>query len=214
MCHTSLQSKADTPQALNRVAPRRPNKKRSKLCQGTISAFANLVPSGTRRAAKPGSRVAGGTMAHTHTHTSYGRSYLDIQSTPNHGRCYMPFILEEGNWLGTLEVQVHSSFTTLLLPIPSLSRCDASWPLADFRASRMMTTSFSSLSDALHYFTTMKGPLLLISVSFSFLWASCRPPKVSSKHGEESASPNYPLRHPKYHLVETIRPLVEVRLGV
>ena len=26
--------------------------------------------------------------------------------------------------------------------------------------------------------------------------------------------PNYPLRHPKYHLTETIRPLMEVHWGV
>ena len=26
--------------------------------------------------------------------------------------------------------------------------------------------------------------------------------------------PNYPLRHPKYHLIETIRPLIEVHWGV
>ena len=28
------------------------------------------------------------------------------------------------------------------------------------------------------------------------------------------APPNYPLRYPKYHLMETIRPLVEVHWGV
>ena len=27
------------------------------------------------------------------------------------------------------------------------------------------------------------------------------------------APPNYPLRHPKYHLIETIRPLIELHLG-
>ena len=28
------------------------------------------------------------------------------------------------------------------------------------------------------------------------------------------APPNYHLRHPKYHLIETIRPLIEVHWGV
>ena len=28
------------------------------------------------------------------------------------------------------------------------------------------------------------------------------------------APPNYPLRDPKYHLIETIRPLIEVHWGV
>ena len=32
--------------------------------------------------------------------------------------------------------------------------------------------------------------------------------------GPFTSTPNYPLRHPKYHLVETIRPLIEVHWGV
>ena len=27
------------------------------------------------------------------------------------------------------------------------------------------------------------------------------------------APPNYPLRHPKYHIIETIAPLIEVHWG-
>ena len=36
-------------------------------------------------------------------------------------------------------------------------------------------------------------------------------PLLGSQH--RVAPPNYPLRHPKYHLIETIRPLIEVHLS-
>ena len=35
-----------------------------------------------------------------------------------------------------------------------------------------------------------------------------------SLNGHVPAPPNYPLRDPKYHLIETIRPLIEVLWGV
>ena len=36
----------------------------------------------------------------------------------------------------------------------------------------------------------------------------------SPKQGAPPAPPNYPLRHPRYHLIEIIRPLIEVPWGL
>ena len=46
------------------------------------------------------------------------------------------------------------------------------------------------------------------------IWSPSRNYNFSSLSGSLPAPPNYPLRHPKYHAIETIRPLIEVHWGV
>ena len=59
--------------------------------------------------------------------------------------------------------------------------------------------------------TPQSSLLLMIDILHDFIYKT---PAIMEWHIYQHPPPNYPSRYPKYHLIETIGPLIEVGWGI